>query len=222
MSESFGAYLDSLDPTDLIEIAIERTRKRLDALLRLRELMDAPRERSAPEPRDVIELLLNKAPPSNGHQHDQGHVEEAPPKRRLTTLVNGVISPIKFAVMELMSDGEERSAEQITSLTHGSASDPCWTEERDRLLIEAADALHDNSDIGDGLWARLAEVWGTLPPWSGDRPQSPPLGYRGCRLASPDGRAWTAFRELVVSGAESRRDEERVFERTILASAHGE
>ena len=51
------------------------------------------------------------------------------------------------------------SAEQITSLTHGSASDPCWTEERDLLLIEAADALHESSDIGDGLWARLAVVF---------------------------------------------------------------
>ena len=29
------------------------------------------------------------------------------------------------------------SAKQITSLTHGTASDPCWNEERDRLLIEA-------------------------------------------------------------------------------------
>jgi len=51
------------------------------------------------------------------------------------------------------------SAGQITSLTHGSAADPCWTEERDRLLIEAADALHESSDIGDGLWTRLAAVF---------------------------------------------------------------
>lgn len=48
------------------------------------------------------------------------------------------------------------SAQQITSLTRGAASDPCWTQERDRLLIEAADALHDCADIGDDLWARLA------------------------------------------------------------------
>ena len=41
---------------------------------------------------------------------------------------------------------------QISSLTHGSAGDPCWTEERDRLLIEAADALHDSADIGEDLW----------------------------------------------------------------------
>jgi len=51
------------------------------------------------------------------------------------------------------------SAKQITSLTHGTASDPCWNEERDRLLVEAADALHDSADIGDDLWTRLAGIF---------------------------------------------------------------
>ena len=46
--------------------------------------------------------------------------------------------------------------EQVTSLTHGRPSDPCWTDERDRLLIQAADALHDSADIGDDLWCLLA------------------------------------------------------------------
>lgn len=48
------------------------------------------------------------------------------------------------------------SGPQITSLAHGTASDPCWTSERDRLLIHAADALHDTSDIDDDLWRRMA------------------------------------------------------------------
>ena len=51
------------------------------------------------------------------------------------------------------------TGEQITSLTHGAASDPCWSAERDRLLIEAADALHDDAGLGDGLWHRLARVF---------------------------------------------------------------
>jgi len=51
------------------------------------------------------------------------------------------------------------SGEQITSLTHGGASDLCWADERDRLLIEAADALHDSADIGTDLWHRLARVF---------------------------------------------------------------
>jgi alkylhydroperoxidase family enzyme len=48
------------------------------------------------------------------------------------------------------------SPEQVASLTHGSADDPCWTS-RERSLIRAADALHDAADIGDGLWAELSE-----------------------------------------------------------------
>jgi alkylhydroperoxidase family enzyme len=47
------------------------------------------------------------------------------------------------------------SGPQLASLTHGGPADPCWTGQRDRLLIEAADALHDSADIGDDLWRRL-------------------------------------------------------------------
>jgi alkylhydroperoxidase family enzyme len=49
------------------------------------------------------------------------------------------------------------SGAQVASLTHGGAGDPCWTGARDRLLIEAADALHDCADIGDDLWRSLAQ-----------------------------------------------------------------
>lgn len=45
---------------------------------------------------------------------------------------------------------------QITSLAHGSSDDPCWTAERDRLLIESVDELHDTADLADATWARLA------------------------------------------------------------------
>ncbi|MEU4543142.1 carboxymuconolactone decarboxylase family protein [Nonomuraea dietziae] len=47
---------------------------------------------------------------------------------------------------------------QVTSLAHGTARDACWTSERERLLIRAADALHDTADIGDELWAALAKA----------------------------------------------------------------
>ncbi len=50
------------------------------------------------------------------------------------------------------------SGEQVASLTHGTASDTCWSDERDRVLIEAADALHDTSRIEVPLWARLTAV----------------------------------------------------------------
>ncbi|HLM63397.1 MAG TPA: carboxymuconolactone decarboxylase family protein [Acidimicrobiales bacterium] len=51
------------------------------------------------------------------------------------------------------------TADQIASLTSGDASDACWTDERDRVLVEAADALHDTHDIDDALWARLAATF---------------------------------------------------------------
>jgi alkylhydroperoxidase family enzyme len=47
--------------------------------------------------------------------------------------------------------------DQQRSLADGSATDACWTDDTERLLIEAVDALHDTSDIDDGLWARLAK-----------------------------------------------------------------
>jgi alkylhydroperoxidase family enzyme len=45
---------------------------------------------------------------------------------------------------------------QVASLTHGDANDPCWSLERDRLLIRLVDALHDDADVGDELWVALA------------------------------------------------------------------
>ena len=32
------------------------------------------------------------------------------------------------------------TSEQITSLTHGASTDPCWSSPRDRVLIDVADA----------------------------------------------------------------------------------
>jgi alkylhydroperoxidase family enzyme len=45
--------------------------------------------------------------------------------------------------------------DQIRSLTHGGAGDPCWITERDRLLIRAVDALCGNRDIDNTLWEAL-------------------------------------------------------------------
>ncbi len=50
----------------------------------------------------------------------------------------------------------ELTSPQITSLAVGSATDACWSSERERLLIESVDALHDVSDISDPLADRLA------------------------------------------------------------------
>jgi alkylhydroperoxidase family enzyme len=53
------------------------------------------------------------------------------------------------------------SADQITSLTHGTAADACWDNARDQLLIAAVDMLHDSSDIDDELWGTAQR--GPLP-----------------------------------------------------------
>lgn len=47
------------------------------------------------------------------------------------------------------------SLDQIASITHGEASDACWTDGRDRLLIRVADALHDNATTDDVLDGEL-------------------------------------------------------------------
>jgi alkylhydroperoxidase family enzyme len=47
------------------------------------------------------------------------------------------------------------TSDQIISITHGTPTDACWTDDRDRVLIEATDALHDGADIDDHLWTRL-------------------------------------------------------------------
>jgi alkylhydroperoxidase family enzyme len=46
---------------------------------------------------------------------------------------------------------------QVRSLTHGGPDDRCWVAERDRLLIRAVDALCDQRDIDDALWAALRD-----------------------------------------------------------------
>ena len=47
----------------------------------------------------------------------------------------------------------------MRSLTHGGPNDPCWTDGRERLLIAAVDALHDDADIADELWSALASTF---------------------------------------------------------------
>lgn len=41
---------------------------------------------------------------------------------------------------------------QIESLVHGSADDPCWTDDKEKTLVRVADALNDHATIDDDLW----------------------------------------------------------------------
>ena len=63
---------------------------------------------------------------------------------------------------EIVIDRVALSTDQVASLTHGNSWDECWTDDSDRLLIEAVDSLHGSSHISDGLWARLAEQFDEL------------------------------------------------------------
>lgn len=77
----------------------------------------------------------------------------------------------------------------------------------------------------DPTWAlpppvadQLVAIWESLP--STEAAETPPaLGYRGCYVRDPDGRTWTAYRELVTLEGERRRDDDRRFEGTLLGSA---
>jgi hypothetical protein len=66
-------------------------------------------------------------------------------------------------------------------------------------------------------------IWNSLPASAARLAHQPPLGYRGCFLRQPDGIEWSAFGGVVTrqsrTGAESRRDPDRKFERFVLATA---
>ncbi len=53
------------------------------------------------------------------------------------------------------ADRVDLSRDQLASITHGGPHDRCWTDERDRLLIRAADSLHDCATIDDELHRAL-------------------------------------------------------------------
>ncbi len=84
----------------------------------------------------------------------------------------------------------------------------------------------------DPVWPPAADrVEALLALWQQLSPRAPVpapravLGYRGCWLRDPRGTCWRAFDGVVVreasrSGpAEARRDDARVFERAVLATA---
>jgi hypothetical protein len=76
--------------------------------------------------------------------------------------------------------------------------------------------------ISTDMAEELIAIWDTLVPTDAAR-TTPALGYRGCFVRDRAGRTWTAFHELVTlstrGDSETRRDEQRRFERTVLASA---
>lgn len=49
--------------------------------------------------------------------------------------------------------------EHLRSLTYGTPEDPCWTAEREQLLLRVVDALHITADIPDALWPTVESTF---------------------------------------------------------------
>ncbi len=59
--------------------------------------------------------------------------------------------------VSVYADQAGLDADQITSLTTGSAEDPCWSDD-ERVLIRLCDTLHASCAIDDELWGELAAL----------------------------------------------------------------
>jgi hypothetical protein len=77
--------------------------------------------------------------------------------------------------------------------------------------------------VATGVVRRLRQIWDSLPPYVGERPSPPPVGYRGFTLRCSEALEWTAYGSVVTLGSgvssESRSDTERAFEKALAASA---
>jgi alkylhydroperoxidase family enzyme len=54
----------------------------------------------------------------------------------------------------------ELTADQLTSLATGDASDSCWPDPIDRAVITAVDQLHAKHDLSDAAWSELVTAIG--------------------------------------------------------------
>src|ERR1700730_2840450 len=79
-----------------------------------------------------------------------------------------------------------------------SCMDTSRSPERDRWIAGAlvfSGRRDPTWPVPAELGRRLEQLWEGLPPWSGERPHPPPLGYRGCKHSAPGGRVWTGLGE---------------------------
>jgi alkylhydroperoxidase family enzyme len=96
---------------------------------------------------------------------------------------------------------------QVRSLTFGSATDPCWDSEAERLLIRVADELHERNDVRPRLWDLLTSHYSSaqlldivmLCGWYHA------ISFVGTACAV-DLESWApTFAEYAVAAAEDRR-----------------
>jgi alkylhydroperoxidase family enzyme len=58
--------------------------------------------------------------------------------------------------MAVWAERAEFTGAQMWSIARGSSADECWSEPRDRMLMELAERLHRESDVDDRLWQELS------------------------------------------------------------------
>ena len=94
-------------------------------------------------------------------------------------------------------------AAQVRSLTHGGPADPCWVDERERLLIRLVDELHDSLRRQRGP---VAGAPGSVRRGAAARPAPALRLVPRHQLHGPSGaRAARGWRTDVRLGALSRR-----------------
>lgn len=90
---------------------------------------------------------------------------------------------------------------EVQVLVFSGRPDPTWE-------ISAEDA------------ERVLALWRRAPAVGGPAQEAPALGYRGCVLHAPDGRAWTAFGGTVTGpDGDLRHDRDETIERLLRSGA---
>ena len=76
--------------------------------------------------------------------------------------------------------------------------------------------------LSAGVGSKLSRLFDSLDSYEGPAVSAPPLGYRGAFLRDDAGHEWFAYRGVVTltspHGSEVRKDGDREFERTLVAS----
>ncbi len=106
--------------------------------------------------------------------------------------------------MDTSKSNNQSSLSIAGALIFSGRPDPTWT-------------------VPPDVVAELERLWDSLESTAQPLPAAPALGYRGCFLHDKGNRKWFAYGGMVQldkgGRSEMRKDKERVFEKTLLASA---
>lgn len=78
-------------------------------------------------------------------------------------------------------------------------------------------------EVSNETMKRLRDLWEILKPFVSSKPSAPPLGYKGCALMHGKGLEYFAYGGVITrrkkNEVESRKDDNRSFEKLLLESA---